>query len=66
MPVRIAAPGRVGGLTDNLLLPSSSTAIGLLAWGARTVMSVEPAPYESAPAGGFFSRMREALRSVFP
>ena len=35
MPVRVAGPSGVGGLTDHLLTPAFSTSIGLLLWGAR-------------------------------
>ena len=35
MPVRVAGPSGVGGLTDHLLTPAYSTSIGLLLWGAQ-------------------------------
>ena len=35
MPVRVASPQGVGGLTDHLLTPVYSTSIGLLLWAAR-------------------------------
>jgi cell division protein FtsA len=66
MPVRVAGPGDVGGLTDNILNPAYSTAIGLLRWGARGLDGGDGARYESAPAGGAFGRIRDALRSLFP
>jgi len=66
MPVRVAVPTGVGGLTDNLLTPAYSNAIGLLLWGARTVRGYEPLRYESAPAPNVVSRMREWLRGLFP
>jgi cell division protein FtsA len=66
MPVRIAGPAGVGGLVDNLLTPANSTAIGLLRWGAGVLAQGEPGRYESAPAMGILSRIREALRSIFP
>ena len=37
MPVRVAAPTGVGGLTDHLLTPAFCTSIGLLMWAARVV-----------------------------
>ena len=37
MPVRVAVPGGVGGLTDGLLSPAYSTSMGLLLWAARVV-----------------------------
>jgi cell division protein FtsA len=66
MPVRIAGPSGVGGLVDNLLTPANSTAIGLLRWGSAVLAQGEPGRYESAPAMGGLSRIREALRSIFP
>ena len=66
MPVRVAGPSGVGGLTDHLLTPAYSTAIGLLLWGARTVRGYEPMRFESAPATGMAARMRDWLRGLFP
>ena len=34
MPVRVAGPTGVGGLTDHLLTPAYSTSLGLLMWRA--------------------------------
>jgi len=66
MPVRVASPGGVGGLTDHLLEPAYSTSIGLLLWGARVVTETEPGRYESAPAGGSLGRFRDWMRGLFP
>jgi cell division protein FtsA len=66
MPVRVAAPSGVGGLTDHLLTPAYATSIGLLLWGARAVTQGDPAHYESAPAGGALGRMRDWVRGLFP
>ncbi len=66
MPVRIVAPTGVGGLTDSILTPAYSTAIGLLQWGATSLAEGEPTRFESAPAFGILGRIRDALRSIFP
>lgn len=66
MPVRVAAPGGVGGLVDNLLTPSYATSIGLLLWGARTVTEDDGRRYETAPARGSIGRMRDWVRGLFP
>jgi len=66
MPVRVAAPSEIGGLVDGLLEPDSSTAIGLLLWGARHVAASEMTTYDSAPGGGLAARFRNAIRSIFP
>jgi cell division protein FtsA len=66
MPVRVAGPSGVGGLTDHLLTPAFSTSLGLLMWGARSVHGYEPAHYESAPPPGMLSRMRDWARGLLP
>jgi len=66
MPVRVVAPTGVAGLTDSILTPAYSTAIGLLVWGARSLALDEPTRYESTPAFGILGRLRDALRSIFP
>jgi hypothetical protein len=53
-------------LTDTILAPGYSTAVGLLVWGASTLDDDEPMRYESAPAMGGLGRIRDALRSIFP
>jgi hypothetical protein len=40
--------------------------VGLLQWGATTLVDGEPMRYESAPAMGGLGRIRDALRSIFP
>ena len=61
MPVRVAAPTGIGGLVDTLLTPAYSTGVGLLQWGATTLVDGEPMRYESAPAMGGLGRIRDAL-----
>jgi cell division protein FtsA len=66
MPVRVAAPSGIGGLTDGLMTPGYATSIGLLLWGAHALTYQAPSRYESAPAFGVFGRMREVIRGLFP
>jgi cell division protein FtsA len=66
MPVRVAVPGGVGGLTDGLIAAPFATSIGLLEWAARIVTSSEPTRYESAPAGGAMGRVRDFFKGLFP
>jgi cell division protein FtsA len=66
MPVRVAGPSGVSGLTDHLLTPAYSTSLGLLLWGAKAVRGYEPLRYESAPAPGAVGRIREWFRSLVP
>jgi cell division protein FtsA len=66
MPVRVAGPTGVGGLTDNILNPAYSTAIGLLYWGAKALESGEATRFESAPASGLLGRIRDGLGHLLP
>jgi cell division protein FtsA len=66
MPVRVASPTGVGGLTDHLLTPVFSTSIGLLLWAAHVVTSEDTRRYETASAAPSWGRMRELARRLFP
>ena len=66
IPVRVATPTGIGGLTDGLLSPAYSTSMGLLLWAARVVTQHEPQRYESAPSSGSLGKAREWLRTLFP
>jgi cell division protein FtsA len=66
MPVRVAGPVGIGGLTDNIMNPAYSTAIGLLYWGARGLESSEYGPLPPAPMGGLLGKFRDAARNLFP
>ena len=66
VPVRVASPQGVGGLTDHLLTPSYSTAIGLLLWAARVVKEQDLERYEPPPTTPGWSRMRDMMRRFFP
>ena len=66
MPVRVASPAGVGGLTDHLLTPTYSTAIGLLLWAARVVTTQDAERYEPPPASAGWSRMRDVFSRFFP
>jgi cell division protein FtsA len=66
MPVRVASPAGVGGLTDHLLTPSYATAIGLLLWAARVVKEQDMQRYEPPPVAAGWNRMRDIMRRFFP
>jgi cell division protein FtsA len=66
MPVRVASPSGVGGLTDHLLTPGYSTAIGLLLWAARVVTTHEAERYEMPSGSPAWARLRELFRRLFP
>ncbi len=66
IPVRVAEPEGIGGLTDNLLTPEYATAIGLLLWAGNDFMSGEQARYEPPPRNPSADRVRELIRRIFP
>ena len=66
IPVRVAAPEGVGGLTDHLLTPEYATAIGLLEWAARVVTTEDLQRYEPPPRTQNWDRLRDAFRRFFP
>jgi cell division protein FtsA len=66
VPVRVAAPEGVGGLTDHLLTPSYATAIGLLLWAAHVVTTEDLLRYEPPPRAQNWDRVREVVRRFFP
>ena len=66
MPVRVAAPEGIGGLTDHLLTPTYSTGIGLLMWAAQVVTLQDAERYEPVPADDRWSRVQDVLRRIFP
>lgn len=66
MPVRVAAPTGVGGLTDHLLTPAHATSIGLLLWAAHEVASHDNVRPEPAGNGSGWGRLRDWARRLFP
>jgi cell division protein FtsA len=66
IPVRVAVPEGVGGLTDHLLTPEYATAIGLLEWAARVVTTEDLQRYEPPPRTQNWDRLRDAFRRFFP
>ncbi len=66
LPVRVAAPGGIGGLTDGLIDPRFATSVGLLRWAVRYDGSAEPNRFETAPVGGMADRVRTWLGRLFP
>ena len=66
LPVRVAGPLRVSGLTDTITTPAYSTAVGLLRWGALNVVGDEAARYDTMPGGSVVGRVRDVIRGFFP
>jgi cell division protein FtsA len=66
IPVRLALPTGVGGLTDHLLTPAYSTSIGLLLWAAHVVTGQEHERIQPQPEQPSLGRLREWGRRLFP
>jgi cell division protein FtsA len=66
VPVRVAAPEGIGGLTDHLLTPQYATAIGLLLWAGNDFLTGEQQRYEPPPRNPSADRFRDLLRRIFP
>lgn len=66
MPVRVAWPTGVGGLSDHLLTPAFATSIGLLRWASRAIEHEDVRRFEAGPGFGPLNRLREWLRNLFP
>ncbi|HYM84565.1 MAG TPA: cell division protein FtsA [Candidatus Dormibacteraeota bacterium] len=66
IPVRIAGPSGIGGLTDTILNPAYSTSVGLLAWGAAGLGAGDGLHYEASGSVGVVGRVRDAIRNLFP
>mgnify|MGYP000916116231 CR=1 FL=1 len=71
VPVRVASPGGVSGLIDDILSPQYATAVGLILYGVR--MSPESAQTNSfsaskmkLPNTKIFTRLVESIRDLLP
>src|SRR3972149_2917332 len=69
LPVRVGVPSGVGGLVDEILNPSFSTAIGLMLYG---VSQITPVPQQSfgkkikLPSPGIIGKVIESIRDLLP
>lgn len=69
LPVRVGVPSGVGGLVDEILNPSFSTAIGLMLYG---VAQITPVPQQSfgkkikLPNPGIIGKVVESIRDLLP
>lgn len=73
LPVRVAKPGGVGGLTDDILTPEYSSSIGLILYGVmveKTYGSVSQGGGISSkmrvPNKAFFGRIVETIKELLP
>jgi cell division protein FtsA len=69
LPVRIAQPENLVGMTDKLYSPAFSTSVGLLKWSMlMTEIGAESSqPIVSSPGGGFdWEYVKNLIRRLFP
>ena len=68
LPVRLAHPERITGISDTLKNPAYSTSVGLLRLGLEMDTMTEPelAPSMGLPVGSWGRRMNDFLRRFLP
>lgn len=67
LPVRVASPHDLQGLTDVLESPAYATAVGLILWGMRHGRRAgEPASKPKRPPSEFWKRVRHWFRAFLP
>lgn len=67
LPVRIGTPRGVGGLIDDILTPSFSTALGLVLYGAgRGEVLTTASRHLRLPTRGVFSKFVETIKELLP
>jgi cell division protein FtsA len=69
LPVRIGVPKGVGGLIDDVINPSFSTAVGLVLWGARHEPREGLTSFGKKfklPTKGLAGKLIEAVRNLLP
>jgi cell division protein FtsA len=67
LPVRVGIPGGVGGLIDDILTPSFSTALGLVLYGAsRGEVLTTASRHLRLPTRGVFSKIVETIKELLP
>jgi cell division protein FtsA len=69
LPVRIGVPGGVGGLVDDIMMPSFATAIGLLIYGAREIPNENLTSFAKKmklPSVGIFGKLIDNIKNLLP
>lgn len=67
LPVRIATPGDLSGLTDTLSSPAYATSVGLLRWGMREdTLVLRPHERERVRRSLFSNRIKGVLKALLP
>jgi len=71
LPVRIADPGGVGGLTDEIINPSFAAPIGLILYGAQTEMlrggaNLSGTKKIKLPSNALFGKLLDTIKDLLP
>jgi len=69
LPVRIGVPKGVGGLIDDIMLPSFATAVGLLLYGAHQMPKENLTSFAKKiklPSVGIFGKLIDNIKNLLP
>ena len=69
LPVRIGIPKGVGGLIDDIMLPSFATPVGLLLYGAREIPKDGLTSFTKKmklPSVGIFGKLIDNIKNLLP
>jgi cell division protein FtsA len=69
LPVRIGIPGGVGGLVDDIMMPSFATSIGLLLYGAKQIPNENLTSFAKKiklPSVGIFGKLIDNIKNLLP
>ena len=69
LPVRIGIPKGVGGLIDDIMMPSFATSVGLLLYGARQIPEGNLTSFGKKiklPSVGIFGKLIDNIKNLLP
>ena len=69
LPVRIGIPKGVGGLIDDIMMPSFATPVGLLLYGAHQMPSENLTSFAKKiklPSVGIFGKLIDSIKNLLP
>lgn len=69
LPVRVGIPKGVGGLIDDIMMPSFATSVGLLLYGARDIPNENLTSFAKKiklPSSGIFNKLIDSIKNLLP
>lgn len=66
LPLRIAAPPKVGGIVDDILNPAYTSSIGLLMFNKDTKKTSSPGKKTKSSVGGIINRIKVLIEPLLP